>query len=401
MIWYPYEQMKTMKSPYEIIDAEGVYLYTKEQKLIDSVSSWWSVIHGYKHPELNQAIETQLEKFAHVMLGGLTHESVRKLSDKLQSWLPGDLDYCFFSDSGSVAVEVALKMALQYYMNREETQRTMVLALKHAYHGDTFKTMEVGDDEDYHFVLKAYGKSKNVIHIPTEVEAMEQAFEEYHDRLNCFIVEPLLQGAGGMRMYDISFLRRARELCSQYGVLLIFDEVATGFGRTGNRFVADLVLPDILVLGKALTGGYIGHAVTVANRKVYEGFYHDDPSHALMHGPTFMGNALACSAAMKSIELFEKHNYMAKIHRIEEITHREMQGFSDPRIKEIRMMGACICIEVYDSDTINGYQQFAYEHGVFSRPFLNYMYAMVPYVIKEYELVKVLRTMKEWFSVSR
>lgn len=401
MIWYPYEQMKTMKSPYEIIDAEGVYLYTKEQKLIDSVSSWWSVIHGYKHPELNQAIETQLEKFAHVMLGGLTHESVRKLSDKLQSWLPGDLDYCFFSDSGSVAVEVALKMALQYYMNREETQRTMVLALEHAYHGDTFKTMEVGDDEDYHFVLKAYGKSKNVIHILTEVEAMEQAFEEYHDRLNCFIVEPLLQGAGGMRMYDISFLKRARELCSQYGVLLIFDEVATGFGRTGNRFVADLVLPDILVLGKALTGGYIGHAVTVANRKVYEGFYHDDPSHALMHGPTFMGNALACSAAMKSIELFEKHNYMAKIHRIEEITHREMQGFSDPRIKEIRMMGACICIEVYDSDTINGYQQFAYEHGVFSRPFLNYMYAMVPYVIKEHELVKVLRTMKEWFSVSR
>lgn len=401
MIWYPYEQMKTMKSPYEIIDAEGVYLYTKEQKLIDSVSSWWSVIHGYKHPELNQAIETQLEKFAHVMLGGLTHESVRKLSDKLQSWLPGDLDYCFFSDSGSVAVEVALKMALQYYMNREETQRTMVLALEHAYHGDTFKTMEVGDDEDYHFVLKAYGKSKHVIHIPTEVEALEQAFEEYHDRLNCFIVEPLLQGAGGMRMYDISFLKRARELCDQYGVLLIFDEVATGFGRTGNRFVADLVLPDILVLGKALTGGYIGHAVTVANRKVYEGFYHDDSSHALMHGPTFMGNALACSAALKSIELFEKQDYMANIHRIEEITRREMKGFSDPRIKEIRMMGACICIEVYDSSTINGYQQFAYEHGVFSRPFLNYMYAMVPYVIKEHELVKVLRTMKEWFSVSR
>lgn len=398
MIWYPYEQMKTMKPPYKIIDAEGVYLYTEDKKLIDSISSWWSVIHGYKHPQLNKAIETQLENFAHVMLGGLTHESVQKLSDKLQSYLPGDLDYCFFSDSGSVGVEVAIKMALQYFMNKGEKERTMVLALEHAYHGDTFKTMEVGDDEDYHFVLEAYGKSENVIHIPTEIDALEKAFEAYHTKLNCFIVEPLLQGAGGMRMYDISFLERARELCDKYGVLLIFDEVATGFGRTGNRFVADLVLPDILVLGKALTGGYIGHAVTVANHKVYDAFYDDNPVHALMHGPTFMGNALACSVALKSIELFESQDYMSKIHIIEKITRREMEGFSDSRIKEIRIMGACVCIEVYDSSTINGYQQFAYERGVFSRPFLNYMYAMVPYIIKEEELVKVLQTMKDWFA---
>lgn len=397
MIWYPYEQMKTMKPPYKIVDAEGVYLYTEDQKLIDSVSSWWSVIHGYKHPKLNKAIEDQLGKFSHVMLGGLTHEPVQKLSDKLSDWLPGDLDYCFFSDSGSVAVEVALKMALQYYMNRGETQRTMVLALEHAYHGDTFKTMEAGDDEDYHFVLKAYGESKYVVHIPTEIEALEQVFEAYHDRLNCFLVEPLLQGAGGMRMYDVSFLERARELCDQYGVLLVFDEVATGFGRTGNRFVADLVLPDILVLGKALTGGYLGHAVTVANQKVFDGFYDDNPEHALMHGPTFMGNALACSVALKSIELFEEEDYMSKIRRIEEITRREMEGFSDDRVKEVRIMGGCVCVEVYDSQTLRGYQQFAYGRGVFSRPFLNYLYAMVPYVIQEAELVKVLQTMKDWF----
>lgn len=399
MIWYPYEQMKTMKAPYQIVDANGVYLYTKDQKLIDSVSSWWSVIHGYKHPELNKAIISQVEKFSHVMLGGLTHEPAQKLSEKLQSWLPGDLDDCFFSDSGSVAVEVALKMALQYFMNYGEEQRTMILALEHAYHGDTFKTMEAGDDEDYHFVLKAYGPSKYVVHIPTKIEALEQAFLKYHDRLNCFIVEPLLQGAGGMRMYDISFLKRARQLCDQYGVLLIFDEVATGFGRTGNRFVADLVLPDILVLGKALTGGYIGHAVTVASRKVYEGFYDDNPEHALMHGPTFMGNALACSVALKSIELFETQDYMSKIHKIEEVTHREMDGFSDPRIKEIRIMGGCVCIEVHDPSVLKGYQQFAYERGVFSRPFLKYLYAMVPYVIKEEELVKVLDTMKAWFAL--
>lgn len=399
MIWYPYEQMKTMKAPYQIVDANGVYLYTKDQELIDSVSSWWSVIHGYKHPELNKAIISQVEKFSHVMLGGLTHEPAQKLSEKLQSWLPGDLDDCFFSDSGSVAVEVALKMALQYFMNYGEEQRTMILALEHAYHGDTFKTMEAGDDEDYHFVLKAYGPSKYVVHIPTKIEALEQAFLKYHDRLNCFIVEPLLQGAGGMRMYDISFLKRARQLCDQYGVLLIFDEVATGFGRTGNRFVADLVLPDILVLGKALTGGYIGHAVTVANRKVYEGFYDDNPEHALMHGPTFMGNALACSVALKSIELFETQDYMSKIHKIEEVTHREMDGFSDPRIKEIRIMGGCVCIEVHDPSVLKGYQQFAYERGIFSRPFLKYLYAMVPYVIKEEELVKVLDTMKAWFAL--
>ena len=398
MIWYPYQQMKTMKPPYQIVDAEGVYLYTENRKLIDSVSSWWSVIHGYKHPEINQAITEQLGKFAHVMLGGLTHEPAQKLSDKMQEWLPGDLDCCFFSDSGSVAVEVALKIALQYYVNRDETQRTMVLALEHAYHGDTFKAMEVGDDEDYHFVLKAYGKREKVIHIPTEIKALEKAFAAYHERLNCFIVEPLLQGAGGMRMYDISFLKRARELCDRYGVLLIFDEVATGFGRTGNRFVADLVLPDILVLGKALTGGYIGHAVTVTSHRGYEGFYDDDPAHALMHGPTFMGNALACSVALKSIELFEKQDYMSKIHRIEAITRREMRGFSDPRIKEIRIMGACVCVEVYDPQTIAGYQQFAFERGVFSRPFLNYMYAMVPYVITEEALVRVLDTMKAWFA---
>lgn len=398
MIWYPYQQMKTMQAPFEIVDAEGVYLYTKEHKMIDSVSSWWSVIHGYKHPALNETIIEQVGKFSHVMLGGLTHKPVRKLSDKLQSFLPGDLDYCFFSDSGSVAVEVALKMALQYYVNRGEQQRTMILALEHAYHGDTFKTMEAGDDEDYHFVLNAYGKSPYVVHIPTEIAALEQAFAQYHDKLNCVLVEPLLQGAGGMRMYDVSFLQRARALCDQYGVLLIFDEVATGFGRTGNRFVADLVLPDILVLGKALTGGYIGHAVTVANHKVYDGFYDDDPAHALMHGPTFMGNALACSVALKSIELFESENYMDKIARIEAITRRELEGFSDPRIREIRIMGGCVCIEVYDSETLRGYQQFACERGVFSRPFLNYLYAMVPYVISEDQLVTVLDCMKAWFS---
>ena len=397
MIWYPYQQMKTLQTPYEIVDAEGVYLYTRERRMIDSVSSWWSVIHGYKHPALNQVLVDQAGRFSHVMLGGLTHAPAQQLAEKLGQWLPGELAYSFFSDSGSVAVEVALKMALQYFMNRGQTQRTMILALEHAYHGDTFKTMEAGDDADYHFVLQAYGPSRHVVHIPTEIPALEEAFLTYHDRLNCLLVEPLLQGAGGMRMYDVSFLQRARALCDQYGVLLIFDEVATGFGRTGNRFVADLVQPDILVLGKALTGGYLGHAVTVASRKVYEGFYDDCPEHALMHGPTFMGNALACRLALQSIALFEEQDYLAKIRRMEQITRRELAGFSHPSIREIRIMGGCVCIEVFDPAVLRGYQQFAYERGVFSRPFLQYLYAMVPYIIEEEELVTVLRTMKAWF----
>lgn len=393
MIWYPYAQMKTMPAPYKIIDADGVYLYTADQKLIDSVSSWWCMIHGYKHPELTAAIQQQAGKFCHVMLGGLTHEPVEQLSQKLQEFLPGDLDYCFFSDSGSVAVEVSLKMALQYNVNKGR-KRPLVLALERAYHGDTFKAMEVGDDEDYHF---AFDKKEGVVHIPTTIPALEEAFEKYHDRLNCFIVEPLLQGAGGMQMYDISFLQRARELCSQYDVLLIFDEVATGFGRTGHRFVADVVLPDILVLGKALTGGYIGHAATVANHKVYDAFYSHDDRKALMHGPTFMGNALACAAALKGIEIFEREDYMSKIARIEAISKREMLGFADPRIKEVRVMGGCTCVEVYNEADLEGFQQFAYERGVFSRPFLKYMYSMVPYVIQEDELVRIFDVMKEWF----
>lgn len=397
-VWYPYEQMKTAVPHLKIKDAKGVHLYTEDGKdLIDSVSSWWSVIHGYKNEEINKAITDQLSRFAHVMLGDLTHDAVEKLGEKLAELLPGDLDYCFFSDSGSVGVEVALKIALQYNTNRG-SDRNVILALEHAYHGDTFKAMEVGDDEDYHFAFGSKNeKKKNVVHIPTEISALEKAFEEYGDKLTCFIVEPLLQGAGGMRMYDISFLKKARELCDKNDVLLIFDEVATGFGRTGNRFVADLVLPDIIVLGKALTGGYIGHAATVVNHKVFNMFYSDDPTHALMHGPTFMGNALACSAALKSIEIFQRENYMEKIKNIEAVTKRELDGFSDERIKEIRIMGGCVCIEVYDEKDIDGYKQFAYDHGIFSRPFIRYIYAMVPYVISEEDLVKVIGTMKEWF----
>lgn len=398
MIWYPYTQMKNMKAPYEIVKAEGVYLYTREKKLIDSVSSWWSAIHGYNHPEMNEAIISQVKKFSHVMLGGLTHEPAQKLSEKLSEWLPGDLDYCFFSASGSVAVEVALKMALQYFINKGETQRVKTLAIEHAYHGDTFRAMEAGDDEDYHFILKACGKNDSIIHIPTNINELEKAFADYGQEFNCMIVEPLLQCAGGMRIYGVDFLKRARELCDKYGVILIFDEVATGFGRTGNRFAADLVMPDILILGKALTGGYTGHAVTVANKKVFMGFYDDNPEHAFMHGPTFMGNALACCAALKSIEIFERDDYISKIKRIEEIAKDNLKNFSAHGIKDIRIIGGCICIECESAEITKGFQDFAYDNGIFSRPFLKYIYAMPPYIISEEELTKILHIMRKWFA---
>ena len=398
MIWRPYVQMKHMPAPYPIVDAHGVWLRTPEREMIDSISSWWCMIHGYNHPEMVAAICEQASKLSHVMLAGLTHEPAERLSRKLESWLPGDLNYFFFSDSGSVGVEVALKMALQFYVNRGERERTTVLALEHAYHGDTFKTMEVGDDPEYHFILDAYGPREHVRHIPPTLAALEEAFDRWHDRLNCLIVEPLLQGAGGMRMYDVSFLRRARELCDRYDALLVFDEVATGMGRTGNRFVSDLVLPDICVLGKGLTGGYVGHAVTAATKRVFDGFYGDRDDLALMHGPTFMGNPLACAAALKSIEIFEREDYLSKIGRIEALSKEILAGLDDPRIKDVRVMGGCACVEVRDPATLRGYREFAYERGVYSRPFSTCLYAMVPYIISDDELVQVLETMKAWFK---
>lgn len=400
MLWYPYTQMKTMQPPIPVDRAEGVYLYTPDGPLIDAVSSWWSTIHGYAHPVLNKAITDQLQHFSHIMLGGLTHQPAQKLADRLQALLPGDLDHCFFSDSGSVAVEIALKIALQYRTNTGSDRRS-ILALKNAYHGDTFKCMEVGDDEDYHFAFSGPDSKKDVHHIPTQVDALKRAFHQYGETLSAFIVEPLLQGAGGMLMYDISFLQEARRLCDQYDVLLIFDEVATGFGRTGHRFVADLVQPDILVLGKALTGGYLGHAATIVDHKVFNAFYTDDPRHALMHGPTFMANALACSVALASIDLFEKENYLQKIARIEALARNELDRpelHADPRIKDIRIMGGCLCIETTTPAVTNGFAAFARKRGIFFRPFKNCLYAMVPYIITDTELLQVTDTMRAWFD---
>jgi len=396
MIWYPYTQMKTMDEPIEVIGAQGVYLHTEKGKLIDTTTSWWSVIHGYNHPEINAVLKDQVDHFSHVMLGGLTHKPVKALTEKLVDILPGDLNHCFYSDSGSVGVEVALKMAVQYFYNRGEKAKRSIASLTHSYHGDTFKTMSVGDDEDYHL---AFPEKEGIYHVNPVESELKALFEDKHEEIAVFIVEPLLQGAGGMRLYDVAFLEAARKLCDTYNVLLIFDEVATGFGRTGHMFVSDLVCPDIVVLGKALTAGYIGHAVTVANTKVFNGFYSDNPDHAFMHGPTFMGNPLACTVALKSIEIFEREDYLSKIKWIESRLNEAFKDFTSDKIKEIRILGSCLCIEVYDAQVLKGFKAYAIEQGIHSRPFIKYMYGMFPYVINEAELNKVIEVYKNWFTL--
>ena len=408
-IWHPYTSTIDPLPVYPVKRAEGVYIELEDgRRLIDGMSSWWCEVHGYNHPVLNAALEKQMKEMSHVMFGGFTHRPAVELAERLLSIAPGGLDKIFFCDSGSVSVEVAMKMALQYWYAAERTEKRHFLTITKGYHGDTWNAMSVCDPvTGMHGIFHGTLPIQYFIHRPEcrfgapcreeDIRELKDCLEEHHAGIAAVILEPIVQGAGGMWFYSADYLKQVRELCDRYEVLLICDEIATGFGRTGNRFVADLVLPDILVLGKALTGGYIGHAVTVANHKVFDAFYSDDDRLALMHGPTFMGNPLACAVALKGIEIFERDDYMSKIRHIEQISRQEMENFSDPRIKEVRIMGGCTCVEVHDPKTLEGFQQFAYERGVFSRPFLKYMYSMVPYVIQEEELVHIFDVMKEWF----
>ena len=411
-IWHPYTSTIDPLPVYPVERAEGVTITLKDgRKLIDGMSSWWAAVHGYNHPVLNAAAKAQLDKMSHIMFGGFTHEPAVELAAKLLPLLPPSMQKIFFADSGSVAVEVAMKMAIQYWQSQGKQKKYAFATIRSGYHGDTWHAMSVCDPvTGMHGIFSGSLPVQYFIPQPSvrfeekwdekAIEPLKDLLEKHAEEIAALILEPVVQGAGGMYFYSPTFLIAARELCDRYQVLLIFDEIATGFGRTGRLFAWEWagVEPDIMCIGKALTGGYIGHAVTVANHKVFDAFYSDNDRHALMHGPTFMGNALACSAALASIELFETQNYMEKIQKIEAITRREMEGFTDPRIREVRMMGGCVCVEVYDPAVLKGYQEYAYKRGVFSRPFLNYLYAMVPYIIKEEELVQVLQCMKDWFA---
>lgn len=412
-LWYPYTQMAGSGTNYRVKKANGVYLYLNEdQYLIDGISSWWSAIHGYNHPALNKALSDQAKRFSHVMLGGLEHDPAVLLADKLVEITPAGLNHVFFSDSGSVGVEVALKLAIQYWVNIGNRKKVQFVSLKNAYHGDTFKAMEVGDDSDFqipfgHVLNKGFfldtprgGFGADREDLLEDLEALEQLLISNAEFIAGFILEPLVQCAGGFKIYSPEYLKGARDLCNKYQVLLIFDEVATGFGRTGKLFAADhaSVCPDIMVLGKALTAGYIGHAATLATSEIFKGFFGAGYEKAFMHGPTFMGNPLACCVALKSIEMFMQENYLGKVRNIEVCLKEHLAAFSHTSITGIRILGAIGVVEVKDPSTLSGFVKFAVEKGVWLKPFANYLYIMPPYIIEEKDLIHIIQVVKSWFK---
>ncbi len=403
-LWYPYTDMATAPPALKVAYARGCKLYLENGSvLIDAISSWWCVIHGYNHPELNRALYAQSEKVSHLMLGGLTHQPAEDLASRLVAITPEGLNHVFFSDSGSVAVEVALKIALQYWRNCGKPQKKQFISLKRAYHGDTFGAMSVSDSEEgMHHLYSPFFNAYS-IHNPAQnnlqesLNQLETCLDSNGHSIAALILEPLLQAAGGLNIYSEHYLSEAQKICQKYNVLLIADEVATGFGRTGALFACNHagVSPDILIVGKALTGGYLGLAATLTTSDIFESFYGNPP---LMHGPTFMGNPLACSVALKSIQLFEEGDYLNKIAAIENQLKVGLGTLYSEKIKETRVLGATGVIEVKDASALIGLQDFAIEKGVWLRPFNQVVYTMPAYTIKEEELHIIIETFSQWFS---
>src|SRR5712691_3279132 len=331
-VWLPYAQMKTMRPPLAVARTQGCRIVLADgRELIDGIASWWTACHGYNHPHIRAAVERQLARMPHVMLGGLAHEQALTLARRLAARIPGDLERVFFSESGSVAVEVAMKMAVQFWLNRGVRTRKKIVAFTGGYHGDTTGAMAVCDPEaGMHALFRGLLPEHHVVDLPQDeasIAAFGRLLERHADELAGIIVEPLVQGAGGMRFHDAPVLRRLREAADRYQLLLIFDEIFTGFGRTGSLFACEAagVVPDIITLSKALTGGTLPLAATIANKKVFEAFWSDDPRHALMHGPTYMANALACAAANASLDLFETE---PRLQQVADISAALMRGLA-------------------------------------------------------------------------
>jgi adenosylmethionine-8-amino-7-oxononanoate aminotransferase len=350
------------------------------RELIDGIASWWSACHGYNHPHIRAAVNRQLERMPHVMLGGLVHEPVLTLCRRLAALLPGGLTHVFLSDSGSVAVEVAMKMALQYWLNRGVRDRNKLLAFKGGYHGDTFAAMSVCDPEEgMHALFSGALLPHHVVDLPRDAPSSAQfeAFVDAHaGEIAAILVEPLVQGAGGMLFHEADVLLRLRRAADRHGILLIYDEIFTGFGRTGSLFACSATaVPDIITLGKALSGGTLPLAATIANQRVFDAFWSDDPLHALMHGPTFMGNALACAAANASLDLFEREDRLAQVAGIERGLSAglaECRGIAG--VKDVRVRGAIGVVELAQIGDLNDLQRRFIEAGVWIRPFRNIVY---------------------------
>jgi adenosylmethionine-8-amino-7-oxononanoate aminotransferase len=381
-IWLPYAQMKTAPAPLPVVRTQGTRIYLEDgRELVDGIASWWTACHGYNHPHIREAVQRQLEVMPHVMFGGLVHEQALTLATRLADMLPGDLDRVFFTDSGSVSVEVAMKMAIQYWLNKGDKSRDTFVCFRGGYHGDTLGTMAVSD-----FETGIHRQFAGLLHrhimaaLPEDEEseaALRAVLEQQAREMAAIIVEPSVQGAGGMRFHAPEVLLRLRRLADEFDLLLIFDEIFTGFGRTGAMFACEGagVLPDIVTLSKALTGGTLPLAATVARRKIFDAFWSDDPLQALMHGPTYMGNALACAAANASLDLFADGARLANVARIEAALAEGLALCRDlPGVVDVRVRGAIGVVEIEKIDDLNALRSAFVARGAFIRPIASVIY---------------------------
>jgi adenosylmethionine-8-amino-7-oxononanoate aminotransferase len=397
-IWLPYTQMATAATPLAVVATQGVRIRLADgRELIDGISSWWTACHGYNHPHIRAAVEQQLATLPHVMFAGLVHEPALRLARRLAVLLPGDLERVFFTESGSVAVEVALKMAIQYWRNQGQAEKKRIVYFRHAYHGDTFATMALCDPEEgMHTVFSGAMPDQLMAELPTD-DTLRRAFDlllaTHAERLAAVIIEPLVQGAGGMKMHDAHTLAFVAEACARHHVLLIADEIMTGFGRSGRMFACEEAalltntVPDIVCLSKALTGGTLPLAATVTRRHVFDAFLSDDPAAALMHGPTYMANPLACAAANASLDLFECEPRLDQVAAIEAqlvmelASCRELEG-----VAEVCVKGAVGAVELSGRVDLQRLRTRFAELGVWVRPFSNVVYLMPPFVISAGDL---------------
>ena len=400
-LWPPYTQMRTTPIGLPVIEAEGVRIKLADGRtLIDGVSSWWSVCHGYRHPHIEQAVVNQLQKLPHIMLGGYQHEPAALLARRLADFCPGELNHVFFTDSGSVAIEVAMKMAIQFWLNNGIKGRHKFMHFRGGYHGDTFATMAVCDPEEgMHSHFSGVLTPQILAELPINDELYERLDNQmatHADALAGLLIEPLVQGAGGMIFHSEDVLKKVADLCQKHDILLIADEIMTGLGRLGEMVACQRadITPDIITFSKTLTGGTVPLAATIASRRIFEAFLDDDPSKALMHGPTFMGNPIGCAAALASLDLFEQEPRLDQVKAIETQLIKELEPARElPAVKDVRVCGSIGVIETTGLGDVNLLKKRFVEAGVWIRPFGNIIYTIPPYIIGQKDLTQITSAM--------